>query len=148
MALDPSQILQQMNKVPGEASGKLGGYEKPMFEGSNEIEVGGRDHLNRGGYVKQSAPEHPHGNLGSLQRGNVEFEGSSEVQVGGHDHFMDPRFDRDVMRAPEHLKGHMEPWLKKEVLPEISRNRIEYEGSFEPDVGGRDHFGAGGQHRG
>ena len=53
------------------------------------------------------------------------------------------------MRAPENLKGHMEPWLKKEVrssslyndsqndslshqmLPQIPRDRVQYEGSYE-----------------
>jgi len=148
MSLDPSQILEQFIKEPGAQSGKLGGYEKPSFEGSNQVEVGGRSHMQRGGYVTQNAPEHPHGGLDHLARGHVEFEGSSQVQVGGHDHIHDPRFERDCMRAPENLKGHMEPWLKKEMLPQIPRDRVQYEGSYEVDVGGRDHFGAGGQQRG
>merc|ERR1711988_1637831 len=148
-AVDPSEYLTQVNKVPGERSGKLGNYELPVFEGSSQIEVGGRDHMSHGGYVNQTAPEDPYGpNLGHIQRGKIGFEGSHEVQVGGHDHINDPRYDRDSMRAPEHLKGHMEPWLKKEVLPHIPNDQIEYEGSFEPDVGGRDHFGAGGKHGG
>jgi len=146
--MDPSDYLQQVNKVPGERSGKLGNYEVPAFEGSSQIEVGGRDHMEHGGYVNQQAPENPHGGLDHLQRGKINFEGSSDVQVGGHDHMQDPRFERDEMRAPEHLKGHMEPWLRKEVLPHIANDKIMYEGSCEPDVGGRDHFGAGGHHGG
>jgi len=147
-ALDPSQILDQLVKEPGAQSGKMGGYEAPMFEGSNKIEVGGRSHMQRGGYVTENAPEAPHGGLKSMQRGKIEFEGSTDVQVGGYDHIIDPRFERDVMRAPEALKGHMEPWLRDKMLPEIPRDKVMYEGSCEVDVGGRDHFGAGGQGRG
>lgn len=147
-ALDPSQILDQLVKEPGAQSGKMGGYEAPMFEGSNKIEVGGRSHMQRGGYVTENAPEAPHGGLKSMQRGKIEFEGSTDVQVGGYDHINDPRFERDVMRAPEALKGHMEPWLRDKMLPEIPRDKVMYEGSCEVDVGGRDHFGAGGQGRG
>jgi len=134
--------------APGEHGGKLGGYEKPSFEGSSEVQVGGRDHMHGHGapVVNSSAPSQPYGGLEGerITRGNITFEGSNQVQVGGYDHMSDQRFDRDVMRAPEHLRGHVEPWLKKEVLPHIPNDRIKYEGSCEPDIGGRDHWGAGG----
>ena len=82
MALDPSEIARQLDKVPGEQSGKLGGYEKPSFEGSNQVEVGGRAHLQRGGYVTENAPEQAYGGgMGGVQRGKITFEGSNEVQV-------------------------------------------------------------------
>jgi len=150
-SIDPSQWAGQLDRSSGQHAGKLGGYEKPMFEGSNEVQVGGRDHMrNAGAIVRDGVPNDDYGGLqgNKLARGHISFEGSNQVQVAGLDHIQDPRFERDVMRAPEHLQGHMEPWLKKEMLPHIHNDRIKYEGSYEPDVGGRDHFGAGGVHGG
>ena len=67
------------------------------------------------------------------------------MQVAGTDHVSAPAFQHDELRANAAIRGHMEPWQKAALMPEMRRDKIEYEGSCEVDVGGRDHFGAGGE---
>jgi len=155
--MDPSQLAGQFERPPGEAHGKCGGYDRPAFEGSTEIQVGGTDHL-RGNRplnhdqlrVREDLKGHaePHvkaAAMGQIPRNKISFEGSTDAEVGGYDHINKPAFQHDELRVKGDLKGHVEPWLKKELMPEMHRDKIEYEGSFAVDVAGRDHFGAGGQ---
>ena len=161
--MDPSLYAQQFERQPGVNAGVMS-HPGATFEGSNRVEVGGRDHLEGNAPLAHDAlrvPEHLQGHaepyqkestLGHIPRTqNVTDESvepaieASGWQVAGTDHVSGPAFQHDELRANAAIRGHMEPWQKAALMPEMRRDKIEYEGSYEVDVGGRDHFGAGGE---
>lgn len=146
--MDPSQIAEQFSALPGEASGKCGGYERASFEGSTEVQVGGYDHM-RGNrplnHDQLRAAPHLKGHVEPHVREATMLQIPRQQQCGGTDHMQAPNFQHDELRNNDAIRGHVEPWLKKELMPEMHRDKIEYEGSYAVDVAGRDHFGAGGE---
>jgi len=74
----------------------------------------------------------------------VVFEGHAAHPVGGTDHMQMPRTKQDDLLMPANVRGHAEPWQKAAFLPNIAHGNLKYEGERVADIGGRDHFGSGG----
>lgn len=145
--MDPSLYAQQFERQPGVNAGIMS-HDTGGFEGSHRVEVGGRDHLEGNAPLSHDALRIPENLQGHAE---PELKASSlghiprTQNVAGTDHVSAPAFQHDELRANAAIRGHMEPWQKAALMPEMRRDKIEYEGSCEVDVGGRDHFGAGGE---
>lgn len=136
--MDPSAYSKQLERVPGGSMGVMSQSYQPQAPGGTDhmtnVEAG-RDQIRMPTAQRgQAEPELRAQTLGHIPR---------TQNVGGDDHCSAPSFSHDALRNPN--RGAVEPWLRKEMLPQMGGRGIEYEGSTAADVGGRDHFGAGGE---